>query len=341
MDLKVFFGVLFCVMICGGQVAEKALESAQQEKADDDSDMYMEPLEEDHKPAPTNVEVQAETGHWFPSFSRSYDPYDHPPSGHSRPVLYNSYKQQEGAYSQRNDPPFQQHLGFNEQSKVDGFNPYAKEYQEPQQQQQKYDKGVSLLGDGNFGVIAGGTFYPEKDGYDTGDSSSYDDFSSYFHNGHGRPSYFLPTNPKPGKQQQFDNFRDFADINTTPERQYSQYVVVYSNKNGTRTLSNVENDPKKSTYNAQIDAKRPKNILESLALLDSNEDKTPNDDNLLILTRALLLPSYNQGDIIDIPPEKKLSKSKTKLAKLAPEKKHEAKLLQKAKELNEPMLALS
>lgn len=62
----------------------------------------------------------------------------------------------------------------------------------------------------------------------------------------------------------------------------------------------------------------PKNIIESLAILDSQP-------------------------VEDIP-EKKLSKSKRKLAALHPEKKHNAKLLKKEKllkELIDPLLALS
>lgn len=52
-------------------------------------------------------------------------------------------------------------------------------------------------GDGNFGIIPGGTFYPEKDSFDS-DNGGFEDFSSYFHNGHGRPSYYFGGNPKPG-----------------------------------------------------------------------------------------------------------------------------------------------
>lgn len=152
-----------------------------------------------------------------------------------------------------------------------------------------------------------------------------------------------------GKQQQFENFRDFADINSPSERQYSQYVVVYTNKNGTRTTITPNKDIEAKeptldeTQHVRIDAKRPKNILESLALLDRAEAPSSDTklDNMMILTRTLLLPSYDQGDIIEIPPEKKLSKSKMKLAKLLPEKKHEARLVQKAKDMKEPLLALS
>lgn len=65
---------------------------------EDDSDMYMEVV--DHQPQETNVEEKKEQqgseNSFYPSFSQ--------PHGHSRPFL----EFQEGAYSQRAQPPFQQ-----------------------------------------------------------------------------------------------------------------------------------------------------------------------------------------------------------------------------------------
>lgn len=167
-----------------------------------------------------------------------------------------------------------------------------------------------LLGSGNFGVIPGGTFYPD----DNGASSSYEDFDSYFHNGHGRPSFFFdkPSGSKQYKTQQFANFKDFADINVPNGGQYSQYVAVYINKNG-----GDEELPKSNNK-----VFRPKNIIESLALLDEE-----------------------QNTDFETVPEKKLSKSKRKLAKLSPAKKWLVKKSDKKsliKEPNEePLLALS
>lgn len=51
-------------------------------------------------------------------------------------------------------------------------------------------------------------------------------------------------------EEQFSNFRDFADINTPTDPAYSQFVVVYANKNSTSPHLN------------------PKNIIEQLQLLD-------------------------------------------------------------------------
>lgn len=167
-----------------------------------------------------------------------------------------------------------------------------------------------LLGSGNFGVIPGGTFYPDEKGA----SSSYEDFDSYFHNGHGRPSFFFdkPSGSKQYKTQQFANFKDFADINVPNGGQYSQYVAVYVNKNRSDEVLPKSNNK----------IFRPKNIIESLALLDEEQNT----------------------DIESIP-GKKLSKSKRKLIKLSPAKKWLVKISNKTsiiKETNEePLLALS
>lgn len=107
----------------------------------------------------------------------------------------------------------------------------------------------AILGSGDFGVIRGGTFYQDDD---PPVRSSYesDEFLNYFtNNGHGRPhSAFVPKTFYP--EEQFSNFRDFADINTPTDPAYSQFVVVYANKNSTDSHPN------------------PKNIIEQLQLLD-------------------------------------------------------------------------
>lgn len=116
-----------------------------------------------------------------------------------------------------------------------------------------YDQ--TILGSGDFGVIRGGTFYQDDD---PPVRSSYesDEYYNYFNtnNGHGRPHSTAAFVPKPYSSQygdeQFANFRDFADINTPNDPAYSQFVVVYANKNSTETHPN------------------PKNIFEQLQLLD-------------------------------------------------------------------------
>lgn len=116
----------------------------------------------------------------------------------------------------------------------------------------------SILGSGDFGVIRGGTFYQDDDP----PRSSYesDEFLNYFNtnNGHGRPhSAFIPKTFYP--DEQFSNFRDFADINTPTDPAYSQFVVVYANKNSTSSHPN------------------PKNIIEQLQLLDKETDEQRKD----------------------------------------------------------------
>lgn len=167
-----------------------------------------------------------------------------------------------------------------------------------------------LLGSGNFGVIPGGTFYADNDG---GASSNYGEFDSYYQNGHGRPSFFFgkPASSKQYKQEQFSNFKDFADINVPNAGQYSEYVAVYVNKN-------TSGDDKSKADNKNF---RPKNIFESLAMLDMETTTTT-----------------------ESAPEKKLSKSKRKLAKLLPEKKWLVKKSSSKslrQEPSEPLLALS
>lgn len=189
------------------------------------------------------------------------------------------------------------------------FSGYKGEYTSDAPAAQQDTHG--LLGSGNFGVIPGGTFYPDND--ERASSSNFGEFDSYYHNGHGRPSFYFdkPAGSKQFKQQQFANFKDFADINVPNGGQYSQYVTVYVNKNASEGAK-IENSDKKF---------RPKNIFESLALLDLESSTTS-----------------------EPAPEKKLSKSKRKLSKLLPEKKWLVKKTSNtgsAKEMPEPLLALS
>lgn len=236
---------------------------------------------------------------FFPSFS----PWNSEPLGHSRPFYY----QQEGAYSQR--PSAFQNLDFDipkyKSYKSDAFKSRASSAASSESSETH-----GLLGSGNFGVISGGTFYNDNDKEAASTYTEGDDF--FYQNGHGRPSFYYGGggNPKPRKQEQFANFRDFADINQPSSPAYSQFVVVYTNQNGTKEA---------------VLKPKPKNIIESLALLD------------------LEAPSTTTST--ETPPTKKLSKSKRKLAMLLPEKKWTRKTNKRkqelAKELNEPMLALS
>lgn len=111
----------------------------------------------------------------------------------------------------------------------------------------------SILGSGDFGVIRGGTFYQEDDPPPRSSYESNEYLGFYNNNGHGRPhdTPFAPKSFYPNEQ--FANFRDFADINTPTDPAYSQFVVVYANKNSTDSHPN------------------PKNIFEQLELLDKEK----------------------------------------------------------------------
>lgn len=118
----------------------------------------------------------------------------------------------------------------------------------------------SILGSGDFGVIRGGTFYQDDDPPPRSSYESNEYFGIYNNNGHGRPieAPFAPKTFYPNDQ--FANFRDFADINTPTDPAYSQFVVVYANKNSSDTHPN------------------PKNIFEQLELLD--KEKKEEQQNL-------------------------------------------------------------
>ncbi|XP_017464789.1 PREDICTED: uncharacterized protein LOC108358130 [Rhagoletis zephyria] len=115
----------------------------------------------------------------------------------------------------------------------------------------------AILGSGDFGVLRGGTFYPEEEmSYHTDENS---DFNQYYGdpNGHGRPSNEEFVQKYTYPEEQFADFRDFADINTPADSAFSQFVVVYAAKNST----------KPSTH------PRPKNIFEQLELFDREKEQ--------------------------------------------------------------------
>ncbi|XP_075156069.1 uncharacterized protein LOC142229400 [Haematobia irritans] len=103
------------------------------------------------------------------------------------------------------------------------------------QRQGGYD--ASILGSGDFGVIRGGTFYPEEEmPYHQEDTIDF------------VQKYTYP-------EEQFAHFRDFADINVPVDTAFSHFVVVYQAKNSTKP----SNHP------------HPKNIFEQLELLDKEK----------------------------------------------------------------------
>lgn len=166
-----------------------------------------------------------ESQNFFQSFAPLFG--NNSPLGHSRPLLYpeHSFKPAFKTASYR-DVPF---------------------------------SGASdnILGSGNFGVVKGGTYYAEE--RDDADFTSENEPYTYLGSStHGRVH---KKNPPPAFRNGgdfFAHFRDFADI-TAPSKSYSQYYVVYVNKNAT-----VEDSTR---------PKQPKNIIEQLTMLDSASEE--------------------------------------------------------------------
>lgn len=163
-----------------------------------------------------------------------------------------------------------------------------------------------LLGSGNFGVIRGGTYYPEDketEEYSV-DESLYNPY--YSNAGRGRSSYYRNPKPQPIRAGDFfANFRDFADITAPPKSSFSHLSVVYANRNGTKGRAN-----------------EPRNIIETLRMLEEQGDE---DVNGMTTTTET--------------PTKKLSQGKRKLMKM---KKYQEDKARKSRMTNiEPLLALS
>lgn len=169
------------------------------------------------------------------------------------------------------------------------------------------NKEPALLGSGNFGVITGGTYYPEdkeQDEYSI-DETAYSPF--YHGTGRGRSNNYYK-NPKPQPVRSgdfFANFRDFADITAPPKSSFSHLSVVYAAKNG----SSAGRAPE-----------QPRNIIETLRMLEEEEDVP------MATTTTTELPV------------KKLSQGKRKLIKM---KKYQEEKARKSRMTVEPLLALS
>ncbi|XP_045769241.1 uncharacterized protein LOC123870117 [Maniola jurtina] len=247
-----------------------------------------------------SIEVVGDSQNFFPTFANLFEP-------RQQNNFRLGFSSQEAAYSQRpnsyrsllNHPLFGSYKGlegFGKQGHQAAAEPIV-------------DASTSVLGSGNFGILRGGTFSARNEE----ESAEFDGFNNYYNNGHGRPSLNVGyiANPRPNyNQDQFANFRDFADINAPANPAYSHFVVVYANKNA--TLDEVSEE----TRNVLT---KPKNIIETLEQLD-----TPN------------------------PPKKK-SKVKAKLEatkqkmlhKKEQWKKSNSKYLSQKHDPEEPLLALS
>ncbi|XP_034669296.1 developmental regulatory protein wetA isoform X1 [Drosophila subobscura] len=249
-----------------------------------------------------------------------YPPFYHeaPPLGHSRPYFGHGH----GTVSESTPLSLPlpllapgQHPQQQQQQQVP-VQPLPHPHPHPQQQSQVHPQqrnfDASILGSGDFGVLRGGTFYPEEEmPYHPEDNSDY--IYGDANNGHGRPSEgFVQKYTYP--EEQFANFRDFADINTPADSAFSQFVVVYAAKNATAPSTHPH----------------PKNIFEQLELLD--REKALEEES----ARQKQSPGKYAGKA------KITSKSKSKLAKTKLQKKYRKKASPKADPLElEPLLALS
>ncbi|XP_041451762.1 LOW QUALITY PROTEIN: uncharacterized protein LOC111068977 [Drosophila obscura] len=269
-----------------------------------------EPEQEQFRPiANPNTKLLARSDVGADSHSQAaqnfYPPFYHeaPPLGHSRPYFGVGHGHGHGHGTVSESTPLSLPLPL--------LAPGQHTQQQQQQQVQQRNFDASILGSGDFGVLRGGTFYPEEEmPYHPEDNSDY--IYGDANNGHGRPSEgFVQKYTYP--EEQFANFRDFADINTPADSAFSQFVVVYAAKNATAPSTHPH----------------PKNIFEQLELLD--REKALEEAALKRLS-----PGQFAGKA------KVSSKSKTKLAKTKLQKNYRKKASPKADPLDlEPLLALS
>lgn len=134
-------------------------------------------------------------------------------------------------------------------------------------------------------MLRGGTFYQDNDPTGFRSSESSNEFSYYNKNGHGRPQTAAYVQRYTYPEDQFANFRDFADINTPNEPAFSHFVVVYRNRNGTEVVR--ENGEEEVVEESQANKKyEPRNILDQLRLLD--EEKLANAKNSKSKSKAKL-----------------------------------------------------
>ncbi|EFN79198.1 hypothetical protein EAI_10192 [Harpegnathos saltator] len=176
----------------------------------------------------------------------------------------------------------------------------------------------SLLGSGNFGVIRGGTYYPEdkeNDEYSVDESL----YNPYYH-GRARAQYYRNPKPQPVRGGDFfANFRDFADITAPPKSSFSHLSVVYANKNGSSAVDGRVTEPR--------------NIIETLRMLEQEEQEEEEEE------RANVAAEEEEEEFsTEETPRKKQSKGKRKLMKM---KRYEEDKARRSRMSVEPLLALS
>lgn len=234
----------------------------------------------DELPETTGKSLETESQNFFPSFAELFGNHRLPYTEHQQRYRPNRF------------------LGYFQRER--GYQPSASSTSSSK------NSDHFLLGSGNFGVIPGGTYYPEKK---ENDEYSLDEsvFGPFYQGsgGRGRTNYYRNPKPQPVRDGDiFAHFRDFADITAPPKSSFSHLSVVYANKNGNGANRGIE---------------QPRNIIETLRMLEEQEQTT----NAITTTEE---------------PQKKLSQGKRKLQKM---KKYEEEKGRKYRLTVEPLLALS
>jgi hypothetical protein len=234
---------------------------------DSESDMLMEPDEhtpEEVNPYAIETRVVYSTSSSRPSGFRPIVPiarqdFITPEAEHSTARVENTPAEQNFFPFYRSSPPLGHSRPFYQPQTEQQFA--TERYsQVPRSHSARSAFDQTILGSGDFSVIHGGTFYQEDDPplNSYSESEYYNvNYNQKGHNGHGRPQAAPLIQKLRYPEDQFANFRDFADINTPADPAFSHFVVVYANKNAT-----VEETAHKS----------PKNIIEQLELLDREKE---------------------------------------------------------------------
>lgn len=292
----------------------------------DDSDMYMEPDESGTTSQPDRAEENTQKTNERETSTETPDKSDEKASEAEKPE---TSKDQEAKNTDRTAvaqfadagdrnlatesqnffPSFAElfanhRLSFAEQQQRYRPNRFLGYFQRDRAYQTAATKDQhSILGSGNFGVIRGGTYYPEEK---ENEEYSIDEsiYNPYYHN-RGRAQYYRNPKPQPIRGGDFfANFRDFADITAPPKSSFSHLSVVYANKNGSSTGRVTE----------------PRNIIETLRMLEEEERSNAEE----VTTTEV--------------PRKKQSKGKWKLMKM---KQYEEDKARRSRMSVEPLLALS
>ncbi|XP_051163655.1 uncharacterized protein LOC127283045 [Leptopilina boulardi] len=231
--------------------------------------------------------LETDSQNFFPSFAELFTNHRLPYTEHQQRYRPNRF------------------LGYFQRDRGNNYQTAASSSSSSSSSSQQKESLHPLLGSGNFGVIRGGTYYPEDK---ENDEYSIDEsiYNPYYHgSGRSRHNYYKNPKPQPVRGGDFfANFRDFADITAPPKSSFSHLSVVYANKNGSSTAR--VND-------------QPRNIFETLRMLEEEE--------------------FNASTITTTEqPQKKLSQGKRKLMKM---KKYQDEKARKSRMTVEPLLALS